>query len=218
MDAGATKRRADWWFDFISPFSYFQYRMLGRLPDGLVVSLKPVLLAGLLGHWGQKGPAEIPVKRVHTYRFCQWYALRHGIPFRMPPAHPFNPLGPLRLALALDAAPDVVGAIFDTIWADGVDVTTEAGWAALAARVGLAPDEASRRAGNQAVKDRLRINTEDAAAHGVFGVPSFVCDEEVFWGVDSTDMFVEYLANPVMFRDAEMVRISSLPIGQARSL
>ena len=211
-------RQADWYFDFISPFSYFQLRMFDQLPVGLSVTLKPVLFAGLLGHWGQKGPAEIPGKRLHTYRHCQWYADRHGIPFRMPPAHPFNPLGPLRLAVALDAAPGPVGAIFSAVWAEGVDVAAEAGWAQLAERVGLSAAEAQQRAGEQAVKDRLRHNTEEAASRGVFGVPTFVCDCEVFWGVDSTGMFLDYLADPALFRAGEMARITTLPIGQARKL
>jgi len=210
--------RADWYFDFISPFAYFQFRMLDRLPADLDITLKPVLFAGLLDHWGQKGPAEIPGKRVHTYRYCQWYAERHGIPFRAPPAHPFNPLGPLRLAVALDASPEAVGAIFAAIWGDGVDVASEAGWEELSARVGLSVDAATRRVGEQTVKDRLRANTEEAIARGVFGVPSFVSDGEVFWGVDATEMFLDYLADPAMFCEGEMARISTLPVGKARTL
>lgn len=209
-------RRADWYFDFISPFAYFQFQSFGRLPADLDVTLKPVLFAGLLDHWGQKGPAEIPGKRVHTYRYCLWYAERHGIAFRAPPAHPFNPLGPLRMALALDAAPEAVGAIFSTIWGDGMDVASEAGWTELAARVGLPADAATQRVGEQTVKDRLRFNTEEAIDRGVFGVPSFVCDGEVFWGVDATDMFLDFLADPAMFRGGEMARISTLPVGKAR--
>ena len=69
---------------------------------------KPVLFAGLLEHWGQKGPAEVPVKRRWTYRWCTWWARELGIPFRFPAAHPFNPLPHLRLALACGSKPDAV--------------------------------------------------------------------------------------------------------------
>ena len=112
-------RAADWYFDFLSPFSYLQLVQFDRLPPDLEITYRPVLFAGLLGHWEHKGPAEIPAKRVHTYRWCHWYAARHGIPFRMPPAHPFNPLRPLRLAVAHDAEPAIIRAVFDTIWAEG---------------------------------------------------------------------------------------------------
>lgn len=53
---------ADWYFDFISPFAYLQFVRLGELA-GARLRLRPVLFAGLLQHWGQLGPAEIPAKR-----------------------------------------------------------------------------------------------------------------------------------------------------------
>src|SRR5262245_37155293 len=90
--------RIDWYFDFVSPFSYICLHRLGEI--GMPVALKPILFVGLLQHWGQKGPAEIPVKRKWTYRWCVWWARELGIPFRFPAAHPFNPLPYLRLAIA----------------------------------------------------------------------------------------------------------------------
>ena len=80
----------DWYFDFVSPYSYIALHRLRELPQP--VTYKPVLFAGLLNHWGQKGPAEIPAKRRWTYRWCTWWAASLGIPFRFPAAHPFNPL------------------------------------------------------------------------------------------------------------------------------
>lgn len=86
----------DWYFDFVSPYSYLG---LHRLKDVKPkINYKPVLFAGLLKHWGQKGPAEIPAKRKWTYRSCDWQARKLGLPFRFPAAHPFNPLPHLRLA------------------------------------------------------------------------------------------------------------------------
>jgi len=64
----------------------------------------------------------------------------------------------------------------------------------------------------------LRSNTEEAVSKGVFGVPTFAVDGELFWGVDSTDMLLDYLADPSLFTTGDMARISDLPIGQARKL
>lgn len=209
---------ADWYFDFISPFAYFQFMRFDRLPAGLAVTCKPVLFAGLLGHWGHKGPAEIPAKRRHTYRYCQWFAEHHGIPFKMPPAHPFNPLGLLRLALALDATPDAVAAIYGFLYGEGGDPADAAGWAVLADKLGLSAEEATARTADPAVKDALRRNTEEATARGVFGVPTFAAGDELFWGDDGTEMFVDFLRDPAQFRTGEMQRLADLPIGQARRL
>ena len=216
MSQAAQNRQADWYFDFISPFAYFQFMQQHRLPSGLTVTFKPVLFAGLLNHWEHKGPAEIPAKRIHTYRFCKWYGDRHGISFTMPPAHPFNPLKPLRLAIALGATREAIATIFDALYGDGLDISDGPGWETLVGRLSLDLDEAERRIAAPAVKGALRANTEEATGRGVFGVPTFVIDNEVFWGVDATDMFIDYLNDPRLFHGAEMARLGALPIGKER--
>lgn len=207
-------KSTNWYFDFVSPYAYLQSRMMGRFAGRAEIARVPVLFAGLLGHWKNIGPAELPTKRLWTYRFCTWYGQAHGIPFRMPPRHPFNPLKPLRLAIALGATPAAVQAIFDFIWAEGRDPADPAEWRALGANLGVADPDAA--IDNQAVKDTLRTNTEAAIAEGVFGVPSFVVDGEVFWGVDATDFVLHYLDDPTLFRDPEFERLTALPAGAER--
>ncbi len=207
---------ADWYFDFLSPFSYLQLAQFERLPADLEVTPRPVLFAGLLGHWQHKGPAEIPAKRVHTYRWCHWYAARHGIPFRMPPRHPFNPLRPLRLAVARECEPGLVRAVFDAVWAEGRDLSLDEEWQALTARLGI--EGADALIADPEVKEALRQGTEEAAERGVFGVPTFAIGGEIFWGVDSTDLVLDYLEAPEQFASGEYARIADLPIAQARRL
>ncbi len=207
---------ADWYFDFLSPFSYLQLAQFERLPADLEVTRRPVLFAGLLGHWQHKGPAEIPAKRVHTYRWCHWYAARHGIPFRMPPRHPFNPLRPLRLAVARECEPGLVRAVFDAVWAEGRDLSLDEEWQGLTARLGI--EGADALIADPAVKEALRQGTEEAAERGVFGVPTFAIGGEIFWGLDSTDLVLDYLEAPEQFASGEYARIADLPIAQARKL
>ena len=207
---------ADWYFDFLSPFSYLQLAQFDRLPPDLEVTYRPVLFAGLLAHWEHKGPAEIPAKRVQTYRWCHWYAARHGIPFRMPPAHPFNPLRPLRLAVAQGAEPQLIRAIFDAIWAEGRDPSDDEEWRALTGRLGIA--DADEMIAAPQVKEGLRRGTEEAAERGIFGIPTFVIGDEIFWGLDTTDLVLDYLSDPALFAAGEYARISDLPIAQARTL
>jgi 2-hydroxychromene-2-carboxylate isomerase len=91
---------AEWYFDFISPFAYLQLEAFHRLPPAVEVTLRPVLFAALLTHWGHKGPAEIPQKRRFTYRFVQWRAERDGVPLKFPKEHPFNPIKSTRSCAA----------------------------------------------------------------------------------------------------------------------
>src|SRR3954463_4926136 len=125
----------DWYFDFVSPFSYIALHRLGELSQP--VSYRPVLFAGLLNHWGQKGPAEIAAKRRWTYRWCTWWAESLGIAFRFPAAHPFNPLPHLRLAIACDVKPAAVKRIFEWIWMSGEHASDATRFAALAHELGV---------------------------------------------------------------------------------
>ena len=214
-DEGARAGRpATWYFDFISPFAYLQLKQFSRLPTDLEIECVPVLFAGLLEHWGQLGPAEIPAKRVQTYRICHWQAKRLGVPFRMPPAHPFLPLVPLRLCIALGPSRENVEAIFDFLWAQGGDVSDAAAVARFAAELGVEDvDEACSRPD---VKAGLRERTQAAAETGVYGVPTFEVDGELFWGADATDLLLDFLVDRDLFEDEEMRRISNLPIGTER--
>ena len=198
----------DWYFDFVSPYSHIALHRLRELSQPVIY--KPVLFAGLLNHWGQKGPAEIPAKRQWTSRWCTWWAKSLGIPFRFPAEHPFNPLQHLRLALACGSRPDAVKRIFEHIWMSGENATDPARFATLCRELGVGEAQLVE------AKDQLRKNTEEAAARGVFGVPSLVIDGEVFWGADAMDFANAFLADRTVLRNAEMRRVDSIPVGAAR--
>ncbi len=201
-----------WYFDFVSPYSYLQFEAYPELVQS--AQLRPVLFAGLLNHWGGKGPAEVPAKRLQTYRYTYWQAGQHGIEMTYPPAHPFNPIHALRLAIALDCRFDAIKTIFEFIWKEGRSVTDE--WPALAAKFGLSAAAAGELAGAQRVKDALAANGRQAIDRGVYGVPTFDTGTELFWGLDATDMLLDYLENPGVFDEPEMLRIANLPVGAAR--
>jgi 2-hydroxychromene-2-carboxylate isomerase len=200
----------DWYFDFVSPYSYICLHRLQEIPNQVIY--KPVLFAGLLNHFGQKGPAEIPAKRRWTYRWCTWWAKELGVPFRFPSAHPFNPLQHLRLALACDSRPEAVKRIFEWIWMTGGNATDAGRFSLLCKELNVDP----ARLADPQIKDGLKRKTDAAAGAGVFGVPTFVVDGEVFWGADSVDFLKAFLENPSAVRNDEMKRVDSLPVAAAR--
>jgi 2-hydroxychromene-2-carboxylate isomerase len=211
----STMQSADWYFDFISPFSYLQFESLHQLPRDLDITFRPVLFAGILNHLQHKGPAEIPAKRRFTYRHVQWLAKHHGIPLRFPPAHPFNPISVLRLAIALESRRQPIATIFRFIWRDGRSTDTPAGWQALT--TALTVSNADQLIAEKLVKDELRANGERAIKQGVFGVPTFAIDGELFWGLDATGMVADYLKDPHWFKSSEMARIDNLPASASRT-
>lgn len=209
-------KRVDFWFDFISPFAYLAQQRLDELQDDIELRYRPVLFAGLLKHWGTKGPAEVPAHRQFTYRFCHWLAQQQGIDYCTPPAHPFNPLPALRASIAQGNHPDTVNAIYRYIWASG-QLPEGPAWQTLLDRLGI--DEAALTAPQ--VKQSVRDNTDAAIDLGVFGVPTFSLTNaegqtELFWGQDALPMLIDYLRDPALFSRGDYPRIDSLPTSVER--
>ncbi len=203
-----------WVYDVISPFAYLALPRLTEFPETVELTAMPVLFAALLDHFGQRGPAEIPSKRRFTYRFALWRARRLKLPMRFPPAHPFNPLAALRLIIAAGSTLPAARTVLTAVFGAGRDVSERAVVAELAQELGVAnPEEALADPG---VKAHLRENTQWASERGVFGVPTLVIGEELFWGHDAIDMALDYLKNPGDFSDDAMRAIDQLPIAAAR--
>jgi len=212
----ATVPTCDWYFDIISPFAYLQWKTRSRLAGRIHLRPVPILLAALLDHWEQKGPAEIAPKRRHIYRYCHWRAARLGVPFRFPPGHPFNPLAALRLIVALDASEAAVDALFGAAFGEGRDVADPDTLTAIGRQFGMT--DVAEAIARPEVKQRLRANTDAAIARGVFGVPTVDVGGTLFWGEDATDMLIDYLEDPGLFDTPEMQRVAALPMAAARTI
>ena len=202
-----------WYFDFISPFAWLQWPRIQALAMQRPVQARPVLLAALLDHHGQKGPAEIPAKRDFTYRHVAWKAARAGRALRFPPAHPFNPLPALRLCLHAGATPAAIDAIFDHIWAQGRAADSAQALAPVAGRLGL---DAARALDDPQAKATLRAFTDDAIARGVFGVPTLEHEGRLYWGEDATDMAEAAIAGDPVFDSPGFRAIADLPVAARR--
>ena len=188
-------------FDVISPFAYLAFEQLPQALEGLSYSVdyRPVLFAGLLTHWGQKGPAEIEPKRAWTFRHVHWLAQQHGVELQVPAQHPFNPLALLRLATACAPAGQtpsrhVCERVFRHVWRGGADANDPQRLAQLAAE--LAP---VRDPQGDEVKLALKDATAAAIAQGVFGVPTFEVDGKLFWGLDALPMLAACLRGDAWF-------------------
>ncbi len=182
------------YLDFASPYAWLAFAQLPHALEGMSyqVRYRPVLLGALLQHHGNPGPAGIAPKRAWTYRHATWLGQHLGVALQMPARHPFSPLPLLRLALQCSRVGDdgqadinrfVAETIFRHVWEGGHEALAPARLDALHAS--LAPQI---RCELDAAKQRLRTNTDAAAALGVFGVPSFAAQERVYWGLDSLPM------------------------------
>jgi 2-hydroxychromene-2-carboxylate isomerase len=184
----------DFYFDYLSPFAYLASRAVPIVCErnGASLRFRPILFAGLLNHWGQLGPAEIPPKALYAFRACLRYATLHSIPFRTPKYHPFNPLTALRATLAAESEDErrrATAALYELGWARGGDLGDPAEITGALDEAGLDGPALVARGGTEAVKAALKEETSAAIVRGVFGIPTMLVGEELFWGLDQ----VEYL-------------------------
>jgi 2-hydroxychromene-2-carboxylate isomerase len=206
------------YFDVISPYAYLAFERLPEALQGLShhVTYQPVLFAGLLKHHGQLGPAEIEPKRAWTYRQVQWLAHEMNIEFKMPAAHPFNPLALLRLAVACgtNGLPNryVAETLFRHVWRNGLDAEDAQRTANLTKL--LKPTQSSEAA---EVKSLLKAFTESAIEDGVFGVPTFKVDGKLFFGLDSLSMLSAYLKGDSWHSTSAWTSVDNIPIGTMRN-
>lgn len=203
--------------DFVSPYAWLAFQQLPQTLAGLSyrVEYRPVLLGALLHESGNPGPAGIPAKRAWTYRHVQWLAQQLGMQLQMPAAHPFNPLPLLRLALqtSTDGATSryVTETVFRHVWEGGEDALAPERLAALQAQLqAQTPSEADTA---QQAKQWLRINTQQASALGVFGVPAFEVQGQVFWGIDSLPMLRDFLNDNPWFQSQAWEQAKTIPSG-----
>ena len=213
-------KHVTFYLDFVSPYAWLAFE---RLPEALAglsysVAYRPVLLGALLQQHANPGPAGIAPKRDWTYRHVTWLGHAQGTPLQMPLRHPFNPLPLLRQALACSddgfVNRFVAGTVLRHVWQGGRDALDPERLAALAAELAeqIRPGQDVNSAEPKAL---LRANTEAAQAAGVFGVPAFVVDRKVFWGLDALPMLRAYLEGDAWFDgpdwDAAPLTPSGLP-------
>ena len=209
----------DFHFDPISPYAYLAFEQLPQALEGLSVevSYRPLLFAGLLQHWGTKGPAEVEPKRAWTFRQIAWLAHRQGIAVDVPAQHPFNPLALLRLALACAPAGGTPSRrscelIFEHVWRGGADANDAGRLDALRRSLRLQRDPAGDE-----VKQELKDATARAAAHGIFGVPTVALGDKLFWGLDALPMVAACLRGEAWFDGPDWAAAGTARPGVRRS-
>ncbi len=187
------------YFDYVSHNAYLAWTQIHALAarHGEEVEAVPVLFAGMLKHYGQRGPAEIPPKRDWMLKNVLRKTADLDIAFAPPASHPFNPLLALRLsciALPEGAQLKLIDALFRAVWAESRAVQQPEVVAELLNGLGLDADAMLAVAQTPEIKQQLARQTEQALAEGVFGVPTMRVGQELFWGFDDLPYLERYLS------------------------
>ncbi|MGO4331624.1 2-hydroxychromene-2-carboxylate isomerase [Cupriavidus sp. 2TAF22] len=190
-------KQVTFYFDFGSPYSYLAYKELPRVAQrtGARIDWQPILLGGVFKATGNHSPAEIPAKGRWSNTDTARWSKRYGANLQQNPHFPINTLALMRAAKGYQLRDEAafhryVEAMFAAMWEQQRNLNDPAEIGAALAAAGLDPREALKMIEDPVVKDALKQATEAAVARGLFGVPSFVVGDELFWGNDRL-LFVE---------------------------
>ena len=186
-------------FDVVSPYSWLALMQAERFAEthGARWVLRPVVYAALLEATGLVGPAEVPSKRRYTFLDVQRAAERAGLGLTGPPAHPFRSIEALRTICLFADEPGAVrlaAGVANAAWGEGRSLNDPEVLADAVRHAGFDARDLGVRIAHEPVKAKLRQNTDDALALGVFGVPTFVLEGEPFWGHDRMEHLADRLA------------------------
>ena len=179
----------DLYWDFSSPFAYLGSTQAEALAarTGATLRWRPMLLGGVFRSVGQAdSPITTfsPVKQRHIMDDMKRWADYWEVPFVFPSRFPVSTIKALRayLSLPTGAQAGFRERTFRAYWADDRDIADDA---VLRELIGDGADEVLARTTTPAIKDALRVATDEALAAGVFGAPTWVVDgRELFWGQD----------------------------------
>ena len=179
----------DFYFDFVSPYSFLAHKEIKLIERRKTVKViyKPILLGGLHNLHGIKAPAFIPAKAKHMIRDCKLIAEKNKIKFKFNSFFPIKSLNLMRGVLVAEEdniKSYYVDSIFNTIWQDGLNMNDEIIIQKVLKNLNVNPKTFALRATSSSIKDSLRKKTSDAYERGIFGAPTFVANNKIFWGQD----------------------------------
>lgn len=194
-------RRLELFYDYVSPYSYLANSRLGELSarTGAEVVYRPVLLGAVFKATGNATPISVPAKGRYSLADLQRWASRYSIPFVFNPAFPISTVGLLRGALVTleeGSFPAYHEAIFTAMWRDALNLADETVLRDLLEKAGLDAAHIVARTRDEAIKEQLRANTDEAFNRGAFGVPTFFVGEEMFFGNDRLEFVEAALGRP----------------------
>ncbi len=195
-------KSVEYYFDFGSPAAYLASTQLSALAaqTGATVVWRPMLLGGVFVATGNASPASVPAKGKYIFRDFARFAQRYGVPLNTNPFFPINTITLMRIATGLQMRHDprfmdYCAAMNRAIWVDAQNMNDPATVAKVLQAAGFDAAALLALAAEQAVKDKLKAQTEAAVARGIFGAPTFFVGEHMFWGQDRLDFVREALAS-----------------------
>ena len=179
----------EFYFDFISPYSFLAHKEIKNIEKKNLIKIKykPILLGGLHNLHGIKAPAFIPAKAKHMIRDCKLIAEKNRIKFKFNSYFPIRSLNLMRGVIVAEednVKEYYIDSIFNAIWQDGLNMNDENIIHKILKNLNINPKTFLLRSTSSSIKDSLKRQTSEAYDKGIFGAPTFVSNNKIFWGQD----------------------------------
>ena len=186
-------KEIDFYFDFISPYAYLAYKKIQSLPTDIKINYKPVLLGGLHNLQGITAPAFIKPKLKHMMNDCLLISTKNNFNFKWNSKFPINSLNIMRgyLSVNLSNRDQYIKTIFDAYWRDDLDISKDEILIPLLEQCKIAKDIFFKTIKDPVIKERLIDATKNAHEKEVFGAPTFITNNKIFWGQDRLEFALD---------------------------
>ena len=185
----------DFYFDIISPYSYIAHKKIKIIKDKKKISFnyKPILVGGLHNQLGITAPAFIKPKLKHMKSDCNLIAAKDNIDFIWNSKFPLNSLNIMRgyLFVNLNIKNFYLDIIFDAYWKDNLDISNEQVLISLIKKCKIDPDSFLNGIKNINIKNKLINITKEAQDKEIFGAPTYVVNNKIFWGQDRIEFALD---------------------------
>ena len=186
----------DFFFDFISPYSYLAHKQIRNIEYQYKIEINymPILLGGLLNLAEIKAPAFIPSKAKFMIKDCKLFAEKLNIKFKFNSYFPIQSLNLMRgvlIARKENKTSLYIDKFFDACWKDGLNLNDQKIVDKILEDLNFNLETFKLKISEQKIKDELQKRTKDAFLKGVFGAPSFIINNKMFWGQDRLEFVLK---------------------------
>jgi 2-hydroxychromene-2-carboxylate isomerase len=187
----------DFYFDIISPYSYLAYKKIKKnyKDKNINFNYKPILLGGLHKLAEITAPAFNKFKMNNMKRDCKLVANKNDIEFKWNDRFPINSINIMRGYLLVDdeLKEEFLDKFFDAYWKNNKDLSIKENFNEVLEDLKINSDNYFNDIKNEKIKEELKIKTSEAFNKGVFGAPTFIVNDKLFWGQDRLEYAVDEL-------------------------
>ena len=188
----------DFYFDIISPYSYIAHKKIQKIKENqkIIFNYKPILLGGLHNLAGISAPAFNKYKIKNMQNDCELVSKKNNIAFKWNLKFPINSLSIMRGYISVNdnQKEEYLNIFFDAYWRDNLDLSSEKEFSKLLETLKIDNEFFFDKIKQQSTKDELKKLTNDAFDKEVFGAPTFIVNNKIFWGQDRLDYAIEELS------------------------